>query len=79
MKAAAVFNDEKVELHRNIKDIERKLGNPNVKLESFILSVSKYEDIKEACGNIKNEEFEKNHILFLEDGDVIEKLLQKLI
>jgi hypothetical protein len=41
--------------------------------------VSKYEDIKESCGNIKKEEFEKHHILFMEDGDLIEKLLQKLL
>jgi hypothetical protein len=79
MMGAAVLDEEKVKLHGYIKDIERKLGNPNVKLESFILSVSKYEDIKESCGNIKKEEFEKHHILFMEDGDVIEKLLQKLL
>jgi hypothetical protein len=50
-----------------------------VRLESFILSVSKYEDIKDVCGNRKKEEFEEHHILFMEDGDVIEKLLQKLL
>jgi hypothetical protein len=79
MMGAAVLYEEKVKLHGYIKDIERKLGNPNVKFESFILSVSKYEDIKESCGNIKKEEFEKHHILFMEDGDLIEKLLQKLL
>jgi len=75
------FNDEKIELHRVIKDIEKKLNNPKVRLESFILSVSRYHDIKETFedGKRKKEEFEEHHVLFMEDEDLIEKLFKKLL
>lgn len=74
------FNDEKIQLHKNIKDIEQEINkkNPNVKLECWILSVSKYEDVKKSFENGKKEkkEFEKNHILFMEDTQLVEKIFK---
>ncbi len=73
------FNDEKIQLHKNIKEIEREINkkNPDIKLESWILSVSKYEDIKKSFedGKTQKEEFEKNHILFINDDKLVEKIL----
>lgn len=71
------FNDEKIQLHKNIKEIEKKIKAPKLRFESFILSVSKYKDIGSLWQRPK-QEFEENHILFMEDSDFIKKLFQKL-
>lgn len=72
------FNDDKIQLYKNIKDIEKNIKDPKVRLESFILSVSKYNDIRKTYedGRRPKEEFEKNHILFMEEKDSIEKLFK---
>jgi hypothetical protein len=51
---------------------------PELKLESYILSVLRYKDISKAFddGNRPKEEFKKNHILFMEDSDFIKKLFR---
>jgi len=74
------FNDEKIQLHRNIKEIEGEIKDPELRLESYILSVSKYSDVRKTFGNGKRtkQEFEDNHILFMEDSDSMKKLFQKL-
>ena len=75
------FNDEKIQLHKRIKEIETKLGDSKLRLESFILSVSKYYDIKNTFddGKRKRDEFSTNHVLFLEDANMIQELLDKLL
>jgi len=72
------FNDEKIELYRTIKDIEKRLNYPKVRLESFILSVSRYEGIKKTFedGKRKKEEFDESYVLFMEDENLIEKLFK---
>lgn len=74
------FNDEKIQLHKNIKEIEKKIKAPKLRLESFILSVSKYKDINKTFedGKRPKQEFDENHILFMEDSDFIKKLFQGL-
>jgi hypothetical protein len=73
------INHPKIQFHKDIKEVEKRLGSPNVRLESFILSVSEYSKVKEVFGGLKKEEFEDNHVLFMEDEKVIEKLLEKLL
>ena len=72
------FNDEKIQLHKNIKEIEAALKMPELRLESYILSVSEYKDIVASFGDgmTPKEEFENNHILFMEDSDFINRLLR---
>jgi len=76
------FNDEKIQLHKNIKEIEKEIKidktHKKLKLESLILSVSKYKDIKKNFedGKQAKEDFEKNHILFMEDKDLIDKIFK---
>ena len=77
------FNDDKIQLHEDIKEIEQEVKKkcPDVKLESLILSVSKYKDIKDAFedGRRSKEDFEKNHVLFMEDKTVMEKVFHTLL
>jgi len=75
------FNDEKIQLHKSIKDIESKLKTVELKLESYILSVSKYQDIRANFdgGKRPKQEFEDNHVLFMEDSDFVKKLFQGVL
>jgi len=71
------FNDEKIQLHKNIKEIEAAINVPELRLESYILSVSEYKDIVTNFGDSKvpKQQFEENHVLFMEDIDFIKKLV----
>ncbi len=75
------FNDEKIQLHKNIKETEQDIKNKvdqNIQIESLILSVSKYEDVKKTFGegNTEKSEFERNHVLFMDDTDLIDKIFR---
>lgn len=72
-------NDEKLDLYKEIKNIEVELmkkSRLNIKLNSFIISPTKYGDLKWKA--TKEELIDKN-ILFMEDGSkVIEHLFEKI-
>jgi hypothetical protein len=74
------FQDEKIQFCTSIlKDIEKEVEKKvkNVELEAFILSTSKYDDIKKTfgTGNHSKEEFEQHHILFMEDPSYISRII----
>jgi len=64
--------DDKVRLHRCIKEIENALGNPNVALESFIVSATDFAELSQTPAwrsyNTRDD-FAAVHILF-EDSDL---------
>lgn len=69
------LDDEKIQFRIEIKELERKLGEGSIVLESFILSKTSYEKLKEGLTNPpKKDEYIKNHVLFLDDSDWPEKL-----
>jgi hypothetical protein len=69
------LNDEKIQLHKRIKELEKEIGDKRIKLESYILSITEYDRVKQPYGGISIEEFERNHVLFLKDDpEVIDKL-----
>lgn len=83
------FNDEKIQLCTTvIKEIESKIyedfskndKNIDLQLDAFIVSVSRYDDIKRIFGNGNHtkEEFEKHNILFQEDDKYIKKIFKKI-
>lgn len=62
------YDDEKLSLYSEIKQIEKELNNKtklSIKLNAFIISPTKYEDLK---WNVNKEELLKKNILFLSDG-----------
>jgi len=79
------FNDEKIQLRKTIKEIEKEIKldkeHKKPRLESMILSVSNYKEIKKTFGegNIPKQEFEKHHILFMEDNSLIDKIFQNIL
>jgi hypothetical protein len=68
---------EKVLFHKRIKEIEARLGNPNVILNSFILSWTKYPQLD---WGTPQKDLEKEQILFMTDDrdSYIEKLFERL-
>ena len=89
------FNDDKIQLcvsyikeieNRVREELKRKGEIVNIKLEAFIISVSKYDDIKKTWENGRfsdidykdaEEEFNKHNILFQEDVEYIQKIFEK--
>ncbi len=68
---------EKILFHQRTKDIENRLNDPEVILNSFILSWTRYPQLK--WGNSR-EELEAKHVLFMTDDreHYIDKLFNKL-
>ena len=58
----------KVRLAKEIKEIEERLGDPTVRLESFILSVTSYEDVKRNW-KLSKEEMAERHVLFMTEEE----------
>ena len=58
--------DPKIQFHETIKDIERRLGNPNVKLHSFIVSNTPSHTMRMLWGMAKPA-MTARHILFQEE------------
>lgn len=69
---------EKVLFHKRIKDIEQRLNDPAVILNSFILSWTAYPQLK--WGDTQSE-LEERHVLFMTDDrdGYIDKLFTKLM
>lgn len=71
------LGDEKIRLHKTIKEIEKRLNDPDVILNSFILSWTEYPRLK---WDKSREELEDMHILFMQDDkdQYIDKLFARL-
>lgn len=69
---------EKVLFHKKIKDVEKRLGNPDVVLNSFILSWTPYPELK---WNISQADMEAQNVLFMtNDRDhYIGKLFERFL
>ena len=85
LNAKAYAHDEKARLHESLPELARQIagrsGNPNVKLDSFIVSATSYNDLHQSYGegNWTKEDFADKHILFRERGtgyDYLEQILK---
>lgn len=74
-------NDPKIDFYRTIKQIERRLGDPDVVLHSFIISQTPHWEISWWDGGMTEEDFEKRHVLFPKDGEYkyIGKIMELLL
>ena len=63
------FDDPKVNFHKEIKNIESRLDDSNISLNSFIISTTHYNDIKWwSKGTDSEQDFTNHHILFQKDA-----------
>lgn len=69
--------DEKIGFCKTVKEIQDRLGDPKVILNSFIVSNTRYNEIPWEAGGMTKEQLEEQHVLFQqEDKDTyIGKLL----
>ena len=62
------FDDPKVRFHKTVKDIQNRLGDPNVLLDSFIVSNTHQAEIRWwSKGSVQEQDFANNHVLFQKD------------
>jgi hypothetical protein len=57
-------DDPKIRFHETIKGLEQRLGDPNVTLNSFVISVTPYAEVRWWEGGMSQDDFERNHIFF---------------
>ncbi len=75
-----IKNDSKIGLSEEIKKIEKKLNDEKVILNSCIVSVTPYNEIKGADGVMTKQELEDNNVFFEKDGeDYIGKMFAKIL
>lgn len=66
----------KIQLHNTIKEIETRLGNPNVTLHSWILSYTKEFELEKSGYDPKD--YLANHVVFMEEDGYIDSILRQL-
>ena len=74
------FENPKIQLYKLLKsEIEPRLNDPDIVLDSFIVSNTPYEEISfwNRCGD--KSVFRKNHIVFHEDNDYIGELFGMIV
>ena len=57
-------NDPKIRFHETIKGLEQRLGDPKITLNSFVVSVTPYNQVGWWEGGMTEKDFENHHILF---------------
>lgn len=69
---------EKIQFHKRIKEVEKRLADPDVILNSFILSWTRFAQLQWGDGRV---ELEKKNVLFMtEDRDeYVSKMVSKII
>ena len=75
------LNDPKIKFYETIKELEVRLNDPTVKLESFILSNTHSTQVLWWDGSISKKDLESHHVLFqMEDrNEYINKILTKAV
>lgn len=69
------LSDPKIIFHQTVKEIESQMGDPNVRLESFIVSVTEMSDVQHWLDiNATEDDFAQHHVLFMSDDDKLQRL-----
>jgi hypothetical protein len=61
------FQDPKIQFYKTIKEIEKRLGDPSVTLNSFVISNTPVHEMGQLWG-VERKQMEECHILFQQDG-----------
>jgi hypothetical protein len=73
-------DDPKIRFYKSIKEIETRLADPKVVLNSFIISNTLFREVRWWTDDLSKAQFEKCHVLFQKDDreTYIEKLLTRV-
>jgi superfamily II DNA or RNA helicase len=76
-----VGRDPKIFFYRKVKEIEKDLNDNDLILNSFILSITEYKDVKQGESRKAIEEFEAANVLFMKDRRTtyIEKMFAAIL
>lgn len=74
-------DDPKIRFYRTIKELEERLGDPNVILNSFIISNTPFQQVRWWTEDLGKDEFTKAHVLFQKEdrSTYIERLLSTAV
>lgn len=62
-------DDPKIRFYKTIKETEEELGDPDVVLNSFIISPTAHEQVKWWDGGMSEADFEERHVIFRRPGN----------
>jgi len=68
------FNDPKIQFYREVKVLEAQIGDKDVSLESFLISVTGFTKIGLWDKTLSQRDFEGHHVLFQEDVRYMQKM-----
>ena len=60
-------DDPKIRFHRTIKEIESRLGDSNVVLNSFVIANTPFQQVRWWTEDMSKEQFKNSHVLFQAD------------
>jgi len=60
------LNDPKLGLYKEVKNLQTKLADPDLVLNAFILSVTKFSDLLNVSDKYKAKDLEDRHVLFMD-------------
>lgn len=70
------LDDAKIAFHRDIKNIEQQLGDPEITLNSFVIANTPFADVRWWAPSYTLDDFAQHHLLFQNDDPAY---IQKLI
>ncbi|HAT2040423.1 TPA: type III restriction endonuclease subunit R, partial [Legionella pneumophila] len=63
------LNHPKFGLYKEVKEIQKQLADPNLILNAFILSVTKFSDLININDSLTQQNLEDRHILFMDTSE----------
>lgn len=77
------LQNPKIQFYKKVKELEKRLGGEtsSVILDSFIISVTEYEDLPSWGEKLSKEELEAHHVLFQRDdrGTYVKKMFEMML
>ncbi|EKD28830.1 MAG: hypothetical protein ACD_79C00188G0001 [uncultured bacterium] len=62
------FNDPKIQFHKDVKLLEQQIGDKDVILESFVVSVTPFAQLGLWEKTLTEKDFEKHHVVFQQEN-----------
>jgi hypothetical protein len=69
------FNNPKIQFFKEVKALETQIGDKDVVLNAYIISVTEYSQLNFWGEKVVKSEFERKNVIFQEDSKYISKIL----
>jgi hypothetical protein len=71
-------NDPKIRFFKTIKTVEKQLGDKDMVLNSFIVSVTPYHVVRKWDGGLSEDDFASRHVYFQESAGYIKRIFASI-